>query len=103
MLPYSKRIKNTKKLSILGKNHSGRLSNFLQTHIFRKFNHISRTYNQMPLTQLIGRIVSTAIAVLPASQQYRAMQRQKILELQETGDHNSKITLSVEMKTALDC
>ena len=31
----------------------------------------------MPLTQLIGRIVSTAIAVLPASQQYRAMQRQK--------------------------
>ena len=56
----------------------------------------------MPLTQLIGRIVSTAIAVLPASQQYRAMQRQKFLELQETGDHNSKITLSVEM-TALDC
>ena len=44
-----------------------------------------KTRTLMPLTQLIGRIASTAIAVLPASQQYRAMQRQKILGLQETG------------------
>ena len=62
-----------------------------------------KTRTLMPLTQLIGRLTSTAIAVLPASQQYRAMQRQKKLELQEIGDHNSKITLSVEVKTVLDC
>ena len=30
------------------------------------------------------------------------MQRQQILELQETGDYNSKITLSVEVKAELD-
>ena len=32
------------------------------------------------LTQLNGRLASTAIAVLPASLQYRAMQQQQILE-----------------------
>ena len=34
-------------MSGFGKNDSRRLSNFLQTHIFGKFNHISRTYDQI--------------------------------------------------------
>ena len=34
-------------MSVFGKSDSRRLSNFLQTHIFRKFDHISRTYNQI--------------------------------------------------------
>ena len=54
------------------------------------------------LSRLIGRFVSTAIAVLLAPLQYQAMQRQQILELQETRDYNSKITLSAEVKAALD-
>ena len=54
------------------------------------------------LSQVIGCLPSTAIAVLPAHMQYRAMQRQQILELQETGDYNSKITLSTERKAELD-
>ena len=54
------------------------------------------------LSQLIGRFASTAIAVLAAPLQYRAMQRQEILELQETGDYNSRITLSAEVKAELD-
>ena len=37
------------------------------------------------LTQFIGRLVSTAIAVLPAPLQYRAMQCQQILELSVRG------------------
>ena len=37
------------------------------------------------LTQLNGRLASTAIAVLPASLQYRAMQHQQILELSVLG------------------
>ena len=37
------------------------------------------------LTQLIGRLVSTAISVLPAPLQYRAMQCQQILELSVRG------------------
>ena len=48
------------------------------------------------LNQLTGHLASTAIAVLPVPLQYWAMQWQQILELQETGDYNSKITLSVE-------
>ena len=47
ILPHSKTIKNAKKLSVFGENDSRRLSNFLQTHIFWKFDHISRTYNQI--------------------------------------------------------
>ena len=43
ILLHSKTIKNTKKLSVFGENDSRRLSNFLQTHIFWKFDHISRT------------------------------------------------------------
>ena len=34
-------------MSIFGKNDSHRLSNFLKTHIFWNFNHISRIYNQI--------------------------------------------------------
>ena len=45
--PHSKTIKNAKKLLIFGENDSRRLCNFLQTHIFWNFDHISRTYNQV--------------------------------------------------------
>ena len=34
ILPYSKTIKNAKKLLVFGENDSRRLSNFLQMHIF---------------------------------------------------------------------
>ena len=34
-------------MSVFGENDSCLLSNFLQTHIFWKFDHISRTYNQI--------------------------------------------------------
>ena len=47
ILPHSKTIKNGKKLSVFAENDSRRLSNFLQTHIFWKFDHISRNYNQI--------------------------------------------------------
>ena len=47
ILPHSKTIKNARKLSVFGENDSHCLSNFLQTHIFWKFDHISRTYNQI--------------------------------------------------------
>ena len=47
ILPQSKTIKNNEKLSLFGENDSRRLSNFLQTHIFWKFYHISRIYNQI--------------------------------------------------------
>ena len=47
ILAHSKTIKNAEKLSILGQNNSRRLSNFLETRIFWKFDHISRIYNQI--------------------------------------------------------
>ena len=47
ILPHSKRIKNATKLSVFGGNESRCLPNFLQTHIFWTFDHISRTYNQI--------------------------------------------------------
>ena len=53
------------------------------------------------LTQLIGRLASTAIAVLPAPLQYQAMQRQQILELYVAGIYSSGIKLSEELKTEL--
>ena len=34
IVPYSKTIKNAKKLLVFGKSDSGRLSDFLQTFIF---------------------------------------------------------------------
>ena len=46
ILSHSKTIKKAKKLSVFGKNGSRRVSNFLQTHNFWKFDHIFRTYNQ---------------------------------------------------------
>ena len=47
ILPHWKTIKNAKKLSVFDENDSHCLSNFLQTHTFWKFDHISRTYNQI--------------------------------------------------------
>ena len=47
ILPYSKAIKNTKKLPVFGENDSRRLSILLQTHIFWSFDHISTIYNQI--------------------------------------------------------
>ena len=46
-LPHSKTIKKAKKLSVFGENYSRRFSNFLQTQIFWRFHHISRTCNQI--------------------------------------------------------
>ena len=37
---------NAKKLLVFGEDDSRRLSNFLQSHFFLKFHHISRTCNQ---------------------------------------------------------
>ena len=53
------------------------------------------------LTELIGGLASTAIAILPAPLQYRAMQRQQILELSATRNFSSEIKLSDEVKTEL--
>ena len=47
ILPHSKTIKNAKKLSVFCGNDSHCLPNFLQTHIFWKFDRISRTYNEI--------------------------------------------------------
>ena len=47
ILPHPKTIKNAKKLSVFGEKDSRRLSNFLQTHIFWNFDHISRICNQI--------------------------------------------------------
>ena len=33
------------KLSVIGENDSGCFSDFLQTHIFRNFDHVSRIYD----------------------------------------------------------
>ena len=51
--------------------------------------------------QLIGRLASTAIAVLPAPLQYRPMQCQQILELSVAGNYSSEIKLSDEVKAEL--
>ena len=47
LLPHPKTIKNAKKLSVFGEKDSRRLSNFLQTHIFWNFDHISRICDQI--------------------------------------------------------
>ena len=47
ILPHSKSIKNTKKSSVFRENNSCRFSNFLQTHIFWNFDHISKICNQI--------------------------------------------------------
>ena len=53
ILPYLKTIKNAKKLSVFGENNPCRVSNFLQTHTFWNFDHISRIYNQINYLILI--------------------------------------------------
>ena len=53
------------------------------------------------LTQLIGRLASTAITVLAAPLQYQAMQRQQIVELSRAGIYSSGMKLSDEVKTEL--
>ena len=45
--PIQKHNKNAEKLLVFGENDSRRWSNFLQTHIFWNFDHISRIYNQI--------------------------------------------------------
>lgn len=53
------------------------------------------------LMKLIGRLSSTAIAVLPAPLQYRAMQRQQIQELSFSRNYDSLIILTKEVKNEL--
>ena len=47
ILRHSKTMKNAKKLSVFGENDSRCLPNFLQTHTFWIFDHISRIYNRI--------------------------------------------------------
>ena len=47
ILPHSKATKTAKKFLVFGENDSRCLSDFLQTHIFGNFDHISKTYNQI--------------------------------------------------------
>lgn len=54
------------------------------------------------LMKLIGRLSSTAIAVLPAPLQYRAMQRQQIQELSSSRNYDSLIILTKEVKNELN-
>ena len=53
------------------------------------------------LTQLIGRLASTAITVLAAPLQYQARQRQQIVELSGAGIYSLGMKLSDEVKTEL--
>ena len=53
------------------------------------------------VTRLVGRLSSAAIAVLPAPLQYRATQRQQILELSSQKNYESFIKLSPEVKEEL--
>ena len=50
-----------------------------------------------PITQLIGRLSSTAIAVLPAPLQYWSLQRQQILELAEKKSFSARVVLSKDV------
>ena len=53
------------------------------------------------LTQLIDRLSSTAIAILPAPLQYRASQRQQILELAEKQNFHARVVLSEEVRAEI--
>ena len=53
------------------------------------------------LTQLIGRLGSTTIVLLPTSLQYRVMERQQILESSVEENDSSEIKLSDEVRTEL--
>ena len=50
------------------------------------------------MTQLIGRLSSTAIVVFPAPSQYRFLQRQQILELAEKKSFSARVVLSKEVR-----
>ena len=54
------------------------------------------------LTRLVGRLSSTAVAILPAPLQYRAIQRQQIAELANKKNYNSLVTLTEEVKGELN-
>lgn len=54
------------------------------------------------LTKLLGLLSSSAVAVLPAPLQYRAIQSQQIKELSRHKNFDSKISLSEEAKEELD-
>ena len=62
-------------------------------------NHSGVSLRQ--LTQLIGRLLSTAIAILPAPLQYRALQCQQILELAEKQNFHARIVLSGEVRAEI--
>ena len=62
----------------------------------------AKTVTVRELTQLVGRLSSAAIAVLPAPLQYRAMQRQQILELSHQQDYDTPIILSKEVREELN-
>ena len=53
------------------------------------------------VNSLIGRLSSTAIAILPAPLQYRALQRQQILELAEKQNFHARIVLSEEVRAEI--
>lgn len=50
------------------------------------------------LTQLIGQLIATAIQVLPAPLQYRAVQRQQILDFSKEENYDCLVTLTEEVK-----
>ena len=50
--PIKKHKKSLRNCRYLVKNDPHRLSNFLQTHIFWNFDHISRIYNQINYTNI---------------------------------------------------
>ena len=50
------------------------------------------------MTQLIGSLSLTAIAVLPPPLQYQSLQRQQILELAEKQRFSARVVLSEEVR-----
>ena len=50
------------------------------------------------MTQLIGSLSSTAIAVLPPPLQYQSLQRQQILELAEKQRFSARVVLAEEVR-----
>ena len=62
-----------------------------------------RSLTLKEITHVIGSLESTAVAVLPASLQYRGVQRQQVLEFSMERDYNSQIELTEEVKVELNC
>lgn len=54
------------------------------------------------LTQVMARLASTVIAVLPAPPQYQAIQHQEMLEFFIDRDYNSVIELTEKVKAELN-